>query len=391
VQAQRRCSGGGVPSTVSSGRPEELRRTLESTGFKFWCDVCGVGFAKRKNLEMHSAGKKHRQALAEKSTAWDSYAEAAPTWARLGADGVNVETRWSVLDDLSGFPMRATCLSPSATLGTLQPSQRGRFFRYLKDVFGAHYPELPAIFHWIDANGGARYLRVKEIFESLEAFRAVSAFVQSAKEQGMEVDTIWDLACGHGLVGILLAYRFPGKRVICIDLEYRPAFEAYMSGWRAVGDKQAGWAQPLQNVEFWEQDLLEAFAPAAGTSHLRVSEKDLVIALHACNEANMDVVEGARAAGALWAVMPCCIRSDLYLSSCRMDLDDDTRFVLLSGAFANEYGAQVVRTIDRRITARPILLAGGLHQPLAGPRLGAARAARTSMPPRQLVHFDQGA
>jgi hypothetical protein len=49
--------------------------------------------------------------------------------------------------------------------------QRVRLYRYLRDSFGEHYPELPAIMHYMDVVGDGRYLRVKEIFETLEAFK----------------------------------------------------------------------------------------------------------------------------------------------------------------------------------------------------------------------------
>ncbi len=89
------------------------------------------------------------------------------------------------------------------------------------------------------------------------------------------------------------------------------------------------------------------------------------MALHGCHEANRDVVVGAMRVGALWAVLPCCIRQKLYLPDCSVAVDDETRHLLLCGAFANEYGAQLVRTIDRRITARHVMIAGGLDRPTA--------------------------
>ena len=80
-----------------------------------------------------------------------------------------------------------------------------------------------------------------------------------------------------------------------------------------------------------------------------------------------------------WIVMPCCIRKEQYLgSSCQVLIDDDqSRFSLLVGALgtliiniiyksnynyiASTYNAQEIRNIDRRITNRNILVAGGVY------------------------------
>ena len=84
-----------------------------------------------------------------------------------------------------------------------------------------------------------------------------------------------------------------------------------------------------------------------------------------------------------WIVMPCCIRKEQYLgSSCQVLIDDDqSRFSLLVGALgtsttilniifkshyfynliASTYNAQEIRNIDKRITNRNIIVAGGVY------------------------------
>jgi len=199
----------------------------------------------------------------------------------------------------------------------------------------------------------------------------VSDIVVAAEQgqPGRRVDTLWDLACGHGLLGILLAYRFPGKRVVCVDLAPHPAFRAYCAAWETVGQKQPDWRATLQNLDdFREADLGAAFAPccgdrASGNAHdmATVGPHDCVVALHACNEANRDVVVGAQRAGAMWAVMPCCISTSTYLHDCDLEhLPSTSRYHMLAGAFAGTCGAQIVRSIDDRITTRPVLIAGGM-------------------------------
>jgi SAM-dependent methyltransferase len=218
-------------------------------------------------------------------------------------------------------------------------------------------------------------LRVKELFETLEAFQIVSSIILMAEEkkkkdddgndEGIQnergsIDTIYDLACGHGLLGILLAYRFPTKKVVCVDLEARQSFEAFREAFNEVGECCKGQETPLSNLEYREADL-SSVEPEVAVAAAKESTSFLV-ALHACNEANKDVVDMAQRNDAMWAVMPCCIRSKLYLNGAPvLDLDADARYQLLCGAFAEANDAQLVRAISRHITARPIVIAGGLY------------------------------
>ena len=39
--------------------------------------------------------------------------------------------------------------------------------------------------------------------------------------------TIYDIACGHGLLGTLFAYRFPKAQVICVDLVLSDSYVGY--------------------------------------------------------------------------------------------------------------------------------------------------------------------
>ena len=46
------------------------------------------------------------------------------------------------------------------------------------------------------------------------------------------IHRIYDLACGHGLLGVLLARRFEDVEVVCVDLERREGFEYYCEAMR---------------------------------------------------------------------------------------------------------------------------------------------------------------
>ena len=98
-----------------------------------------------------------------------------------------------------------------------------------------------------------------------------------------------------------------------------------------------------------------------------VDSNSLVLALHGCNEANKDSMRMATSASALWCVMPCCIRANLYLPNCTVSkMTDDQRYAFMCGVMACEYGAQMARCIDRRITNRAVVLCGGCEDRAEG-------------------------
>mmetsp|Transcript_98322 Transcript_98322/g.194833 ORF Transcript_98322/g.194833 Transcript_98322/m.194833 type:complete len:488 (+) Transcript_98322:63-1526(+) len=346
---------------------KSVRLSREKTGHKYWCEVCKCGFAKRAKLQQHLAGQRHRNNVHSQDGAWSLFCSQAPRWAE-GQDNTTLDVISAWHDaEIGSFPMGATRLNPSTMVGHLSPMLRGRFWRYLTDRFGQYYPEVAAILHQVDCDA-PECLRLKEMFESIEAYRVISNFIASAHAAGQAVDRIFDVACGHGLVGILLGYRFPAAQVLCVDLEQRTAFAAYVAAWKIKGETEKGWDHPLDNVQFIQADLATIGAELTSTS--------IVVATHACNDANKLAVEMARAKGSLWAVLPCCIPNQLYLPHCSVALGDDVRYALMCGAFASAHDAQMVREIDRRITARQIVIAGGLgNHRVAESLLGLASGA----------------
>ena len=208
--------------------PVQMRRESNPRPHHHWCAACGLGFRKLKMLEQHRAGKRHRSVVAERDLVFEKFAAEAPLWA-AGAEPADVVTGWSPVELSAVFPMRATCLDKHATVGALPARARARFWRYLHDRFGARAPELAAVFHDVDARGGGRYLRVKELFEALEAADVIARHIAAteARRGGAPTTAIYDLACGHGLVGLLLAGRFRGARVR-VDLARRGVFDAFL-------------------------------------------------------------------------------------------------------------------------------------------------------------------
>ena len=183
------------------------------------------------------------------------------------------------------------------------------------------------------------YLRVKELFETVEAYKRIGQAIYEQWRAG-HVETIYDFACGHGLLGILLAYRFPKLRVVCVDLERRPAFDHYLEVARDLG-------VTLENVSYVEADF----------KNLALPPKSYVICIHACNEATKIALEVATAAGACYAAMPCCIRDGIYLHRIK-HVDDPTRYAAAVGVIAGQFGAYKITAIDERITNRNLIILG---------------------------------
>ena len=150
------------------------------------------------------------------------------------------------MSELSSFPMRKSCLATHATLADLPPGLRRRTERYLLDAIPG-MPELAAVVRAVEL-AAPRYTRVKELFETVEAFKLVHAFLAAMERRTTEEDsagdakkigTVFDLACGHGLLGVALAYAFPNKRVVACDRVRREALDVYLRAFGAFADAEA--------------------------------------------------------------------------------------------------------------------------------------------------------
>ena len=93
------------------------------------------------------------------------------------------------------------------------------------------------------------------------------------------------------------------------------------------------------------------------------AEGSLVLCTHGCNEVNIVAVDLARGAGAGWMVLPCCLQAAHYLpEASSLKFSDEQRYAVLCGAMAATYGAEKIASLDRRITPRNLVLAGGLKR-----------------------------
>jgi len=103
----------------------------------------------------------------------------------------------------------------------------------------AHFKELATIISAVDLDD-AGHIRVKELFESIEAFKFIANFIISAQRTRKllsqpPLESVFEIACGHGLVGLLLAYRFPNLQIYMYDLLRRPSFTVYLRAWEKHG------------------------------------------------------------------------------------------------------------------------------------------------------------
>jgi hypothetical protein len=192
---------------------------------------------------LHAEGKKHLANVKFAEHLWANFNTQGGREVIGGDQVVEQEelTNSFLMDELKQLPMRESCLDTHTTLSDVSPSMRMRIWRYLYSVMSMESesetfsnaisgvdtpptaglpfsPSLPRIFFAMEQEA-PHFLRVKEIFEAAETFALVQKFVAA---QGPRCQSIFDLGCGNGLLGILCAYRFPDKRVVCLG-EWAPS------------------------------------------------------------------------------------------------------------------------------------------------------------------------
>ena len=325
----------------------------------YQCEVCGLDFKKQLEYERHLAGRRHAENLVTfvpAESIWNEFQLCH--WSRDCSPN-DVAAMWRD-EELSSLDLkyRVNCLHPSPTVGKLKPVQRARIWRYIRDCMGPYYTELGNILAAVDLDDQG-HLRVKELFENIEAFKSISRFILATNRtrnslQLEPLQNVVELAGGHGLLSVLLAYRFPQLNIACYDLLKRPTFGAFLRAFETHGIPRPGKEHVLPNIQFHEKDIQLSVG--------EINKHTIVVCLHGCGEINEISINLAIEKQAGWIVMPCCIKKGQYLhENCNVLLDDDTRYQMLCGALANQFDAQVLVSIDRRITNRPILIAGGIR------------------------------
>lgn len=341
--------------------------------FHSHCEFCNLDFRVSEAWETHVRGKRHAANVLlwkDPKEVYEEFKVSAPHWAE-GCTVEDIAALWDRDKELSseelGLRYRpGGTLHPSQMLSKCLPYTRARVWRYLRHAIGpghtSHYSEIATILAYVEAQPEG-FLRIKEIFESIESFRVIETFILAAqrtrKKLGLPAyDKIVELAAGHGLVGTLLAYRFGvganKMRVSLYDLHRRPFYDLLLDAFEKHGEKSYPELPVLPNLEFHEEDI----SLAAG----EIDSNSIVLAIHGCNEINRDSIEMAIDRNAAWGVLPCCIRSELYSKTCTINLTEDERDVkhaIMCGTIAEKYDAQLIQEIDRRITNRAIFIGGG--------------------------------
>jgi hypothetical protein len=147
-----------------------------------------------------------------------------------------------------------------------------------------------------------KHLRVKELLESVECFRVIESYLM-ANLKRREIQRVLDLCCGHGLLGLLIGYRFPHlQRVVCVDIAPSGAFADYKEAFARVEEAAVGSGKRCRNVELVTADARD----------VAITPDTLCVCIHGCNDISKVVLTRAVAGGASYAVMPCCIVDGLY-------------------------------------------------------------------------------
>ena len=244
------------------------------------------------------------------------------------------ETIWQA-EMLERYPMDS-----NAMVADLDAERLGLLLTYVEEA--TFSPEL-ARFVALVSRRHPKYLRVKELFETFEAYKRIGQNVYE-RWRDKQVECVYDFCAGHGLLGLLLANRLAKLPVVCTDSEKRPAFGHYLAVAAELGAK-------LENLSYVESDIADV-APRP---------RSYLICIHACNELTQAVLDKAVQAGACYAAMPCCIRDGIYIRRIN-HVDDRVRYAAAVGVIAGRYGAAKITAIDERITNRNLIILGRAPQ-----------------------------
>mmetsp|Transcript_9749 Transcript_9749/g.20662 ORF Transcript_9749/g.20662 Transcript_9749/m.20662 type:complete len:432 (-) Transcript_9749:45-1340(-) len=358
----------------------------------YWCDYCSCGFNKHKSFIEHLEGKRHKAVIAEGDIVWKDYIErgnnAASSSPSVFFDEsvtkMDVARAWSLGMFMEGLQARSRSskkksvvsgmvgmtdittgashssyltgnnpnagggnqIDPGLRLCDLPPSKRAALFRYLHVTSSG----IPGLIDMVSALP-PKYVRVKELLESLEVyFHVVETILKRSTKKGQKakrLNRVYDIGCGHGLVGMLIAASYSGIEVRSIDIVPRDSFLAQRDAFESTGT-------PMDNLAFETGDL-----SAISKNENENGRHTLVLCVHGCKELTHESIELAIDRDWAWLAIPCCLQAGDHLDdSTNLKIKSDhTRYAMLCGAIAGKYHPESVSTIDSRITGRGIVLA----------------------------------
>ena len=254
----------------------------------------------------------------------------------------------SLLDQL---PSRDSTLCQHALVHDLSPTLKLLLKQWLLTSF-PHSPEIATVLMEHVAVHNPTHLRVKELFETIEVVKHAGNHIQELKPKPK---VVYDLACGHGLGGVLLGYRFPSLQIVCVDREKRDCFASYMEAFKVHGEG----ADLSNNVTFKEGEVQGN--KIAGEV---VQGNSYHMCIHGCNEMSVIALDIAKATQSGYTVVPCCIRDNVFgvrtkSSGGRWSFgSDDIRYAVQVGYLGGKVCCDRIATIDRRITNRNLVVLG---------------------------------
>eukprot|EP00984_Skeletonema_dohrnii_P029992 scaffold21033_cov71-Skeletonema_dohrnii-CCMP3373.AAC.2 len=270
---------------------EVVTTNNKNTTPKFRCNICSRGFDKQKQYKEHLVGKKHNAIMDQADDAWREYQNSGPvffdeTVARevviavwsldLFVDGLQARSRSSIKSVLTNG-INLGQIDPNIRVEDLSPNKRAMIWRHLHTSNTADMVNLLP----------PQYARVKEILESLEVFRHIEKLLR--RRGNTTYGNIYDVGCGHGLVGMLCAAAYPHIRVQCIDRVPRESFQAQRTAFEASG-------MSLDNLHFVTGDLtvLEKnvlHAQNNNNSGIKDSSGSLLLCVHGCKSLTHESIE----------------------------------------------------------------------------------------------------
>lgn len=266
-------------------------------------------------------------------------------------------------DDLfSTLPRSANVIDSNSMVDNLPDEMK----QHLKSYIVERCPgsaEIVDILFWVSEQFPEQ-LRTKELCETLESVTLIGADINAllSKERDpngnrRKTMTIYDLACGHGLGGLLLSYRFSFLKVVCIDRVERPSWSSYRAAFEKYGKKaRKDDCSVMKNISYIVGDITDGcFEPKSG---------DYFMCLHGCNELTPFTLSKAQIINAGYAIMPCCLRDGMLgvtttSSNNNWGIENDTaRYSIQVGYLAGKFGVGKVATISELITNRFLILIG---------------------------------
>ena len=257
-------------------------------------------------------------------------------------------TPHSLLDRL---PRRNSTLCQHALVANLSPPLLAEIREWLLSSFPGS-PEIATCLLDYVAVTQPTHLRVKELFETVEAAKHAGSHINQLDPKP---GTIYDLACGHGLGGVLLGYRFPSINVVCVDRQQRKCFATYMEAFKIHGEGK----DLAENVTFVEGEVEEGNT-IAGTV---VEDNSYHLCIHGCNEMSTIALEIAKRTHSGYTIVPCCIRESCFgvrtkSAYNRWKMSDDVRYAVQVGYLGGQVHCDRIACIDRRITNRNLVIIG---------------------------------